>query len=180
MTEREKAPADGRRRRSRRRGDGTTTVQLIPIGSPADGSFDGRLIYPTTGAEVHAVASVEVDAMFHGFREKNFDIGRVSNHHPRASRSFPMFGRHCAILADWTGKSWSVASICRRPSSMPRAHIILLDLHGEYRRVSTGRAHCDDSVEIPYWLMIRELTIFSSIAGNERAQSDRLLPGNIE
>ena len=163
MTEREKVPAD-RAGGAEVVGEATAqrTVQLIPIGSlAADGSFErGVAIYPTTGAEVHAVASVEVDAMFHKFREKNFDIGAVSTNpsirvHLDPS---PMFGRHCAILGQTgSGKSWTVASILQKAvATMSRAHIILLDLHGEYRDAfprPIGRIVDATQLEIPYWLM---------------------------
>lgn len=163
MTEREKLPAEGAGG-AEVVGETTAqrTVQLIPIGSLApDGSFErGVAIYPTTGAEVHAVASIEVDAMFRRFREKNFDIGTVSTNpsirvHLDPS---PMFGRHCAILGQTgSGKSWTVASILQKAvATMPRAHIILLDLHGEYRQAfPSGIARIVDAtlLEMPYWLM---------------------------
>lgn len=138
------------------------TVQLIPIGSlNVDGAFErGISVYPTTGAEVHAVASAEVDAMFRRFREKNFDIGYVSTN--PATRVHldpsPMFGRHLAILGQTgSGKSWTVASILQKAvATMPRAHIVLLDLHGEYREAfpaGTARVVDATQLEIPYWLM---------------------------
>jgi len=65
-----------------------------------------------------------------------------------------------------SGKSWTVASLMQRAvASMPRAHIIVLDLHGEYSwKAEDGSRHSafDDPVfryvdarelEIPYWLM---------------------------
>jgi len=163
MTEREKLPADGAGG-AEVVGEATAqrTVQLIPMGSLAqDGSFErGVAIYPTTGAEVHAVASVELDGMFRKFREKNFDIGAVSTNpsirvHLDPS---PMFGRHCAILGQTgSGKSWTVASILQKAvATMPRAHIILLDLHGEYREAfpqPIARVVDATQLEIPYWLM---------------------------
>ena len=163
MTEREKVPAEGAGG-AEVVGEATAqrTVQLIPIGSLAqDGSFErGVAIYPTTGAEVHAVASVEVDGMFRKFREKNFDIGAVSTN-PSIRVNLdptPMFGRHCAILGQTgSGKSWTVASILQKAvATMPRAHIILLDLHGEYREAfPSGIARVVDAtlLEMPYWLM---------------------------
>jgi len=163
MTEREKLPAEGAGG-AEVVGEATAqrTVQLIPIGSlVSDGSFErGVAIYPTTGAEVHAVASVEVDAMFRRYREKNFDIGAVSTNpsirvHLDPS---PMFGRHCAILGQTgSGKSWTVATILQKAVAiMPRAHIILLDLHGEYRDAfpqPVARIVDATQLEIPYWLM---------------------------
>jgi uncharacterized protein len=138
------------------------TVQLIPVGSlNEDGSFErGIALYPTTGAEVHAVAGADVDAMFRRFQEKHFDIGYVTtNPSTRVHLDpSPMFGRHCAILGQTgSGKSWTVASILQKAVAvMPRAHIILLDLHGEYRDAFPARvARVVEAtqLEIPYWLM---------------------------
>ena len=138
------------------------TIELTPIGSLAsDGTFErGIAVYPTTGAEVHAVASSELNVMFRKFREKNFDVGTVSTNPSTRVHLDPssMFGRHSAILGQTgSGKSWTVASILQKAVAiMPRAHIILLDLHGEYREAfPAGAAKIVDAtqLEIPYWLM---------------------------
>lgn len=138
------------------------TVELTPIGSlGADGTFErGIAVYPTTGAEVHAVASAELEGMFRKFREKKFDVGTVSTNPSTRVHLDPssMFGRHSAILGQTgSGKSWTVASILQKAVKiMPRAHVILLDLHGEYREAfPAGVARIVDAtqLEIPYWLM---------------------------
>ena len=146
-------------------------ARLTPIGSiGADGQFDrgvGR--YPTTGAEVHAVGSAEVGSMFERFQSKGFSVGTVATHPSLKVCLDPskLFGRHFAILGQTgSGKSWTVASLVQRTVAvMPRAHIIILDLHGEYswkREDGTRHYAFADAVvrhvdardlEIPYWLM---------------------------
>jgi DNA helicase HerA-like ATPase len=78
-----------------------------------------------------------------------------------------MFGRHLAILGQsGSGKSWGVTTLIQRAVSiMPKAHVIVLDLHGEYvwtERDGTKRAAFGKNVvqaidarelEIPYWLL---------------------------
>ena len=78
-----------------------------------------------------------------------------------------LFGRHSAILGQTgSGKSWTVASLVQKTVAiMPKAHIIILDLHGEYcwKREDGSRhyafadaivRHVDArDLEIPYWLM---------------------------
>ena len=78
-----------------------------------------------------------------------------------------LFGRHFAILGQsGAGKSWTVANLLQRAvKSMPKAHIILLDLHGEYSwEDDEGERHYAfdkettryidaRDLEIPYWLM---------------------------
>lgn len=149
-------------------------ARLTPIGSVhADGQFDrgvGR--YPTTGAEVHAVGSAEVGKMFERFQSKRFSVGTVATHPSLKVCLDPsnLFGRHFAILGQTgSGKSWTVAALVQRTVAvMPRAHIIILDLHGEYcwkREDGTRHYAFADAIvrhvdarelEIPYWLMTYE------------------------
>ena len=146
-------------------------ARLTPIGSiSTDGQFDrgvGR--YPTTGAEVHAVGTTEIAKMFERFQSKGFSVGTVATHPSLKVCLDPsnLFGRHFAILGQTgSGKSWTVASLVQRTVAvMPRAHIIILDLHGEYcwkREDGTRHYAFADAIvrhvdarelEIPYWLM---------------------------
>jgi hypothetical protein len=146
-------------------------ARLTPIGSiSSDGQFDrgvGR--YPTTGAEVHAVGSSDIAKMFERFQSKGFSVGTVATHPSLRVCLDPsnLFGRHFAILGQTgSGKSWTVAALVQRTMAvMPRAHIIILDLHGEYcwkREDGTRHYAFEDAVvrhvdarelEIPYWLM---------------------------
>lgn len=146
-------------------------ARLTPIGSiRADGQFDrgvGR--YPTTGAEVHAIGATDIAKMFERFQAKGFSVGTVATHPSLKVCLDPsnLFGRHFAILGQTgSGKSWTVAALVQRTVAvMPRAHIIILDLHGEYcwKREDGSRhyafadaivRHVDArELEIPYWLM---------------------------
>ncbi len=146
-------------------------ARLTPIGSiSADGHFErGVGQYPTTGAEVHAIGSAEITKMFERFRTEGFEVGALTTH-PSIKVSLHatnLFGRHFAILGQTgSGKSWTVASIVQKAvEEMPKAHIIILDLHGEYswKREDESRHYAFDEavvrhvdardLEIPYWLM---------------------------
>jgi len=74
--------------------------------------------------------------MFERFQSKGFSVGTVATHPSLKVCLDPssLFGRHFAILGQTgSGKSWTVASLVQRTVAvMPRAHIIILDLHGEY------------------------------------------------
>ncbi len=138
------------------------TIQLVPVGSlDTGGEFErGISAYPTTGAEVHAVGRDDLAKMFRRFQARGYDVGALSSNpelriHLDPS---PLFGRHCAILGQTgAGKSWAVASLLQKAVClMPRAHVILLDLHGEYRQAFTEQqARFVNAVELemPYWLM---------------------------
>ena len=146
-------------------------ARLTPIGSiSTEGHFErGVGQYPTTGAEVHAIGSEEITTMFERFHSEGFIVGALTTH-PLINASLHatnLFGRHFAILGQTgSGKSWTVASIVQKAvAEMPRAHIIILDLHGEYCwKRKDGKHHYafDDAIvrhvdarelEIPYWLM---------------------------
>lgn len=146
-------------------------ARLTPIGSiRPDGLFDrGVGKYPTTGAEVHAISVVDIAKMFDRFQSKGFAVGTVARHSKLRVCLEPsnLFGRHFAILGQTgSGKSWTVASLVQKAVEvMPKAHIIVLDLHGEYcwkrKDGSCHYAFADEVVrhvdarelEIPYWLM---------------------------
>jgi DNA helicase HerA-like ATPase len=146
-------------------------ARLTPIGSiNSEGLFErGVGQYPTTGAEVHAISYAEIETMLGEFRTKGFEVGTLINHPSiRVSlHASNLFGRHLAILGQTgSGKSWTVASLVQKAvAGMPKAHIIILDLHGEYcwKRDATTRhyafadtivRHMDArELEIPYWLM---------------------------
>ncbi len=146
-------------------------ISLIPVGEiDAKGVFvRGVRHYPTSGAKIYAVGIREINAIFSTFREYGFFIGELSAHkdyhlslNPRA-----MFSRHFAILGQTgAGKSWTVTSLIQNTiKTMPNAHLILLDLHGEYcwkdQNGNLQSAFPEERVnyvnalelEMPYWIM---------------------------
>lgn len=146
-------------------------ARLTPVGSiVGDGQFErGVARYPTTGAEVHAVGSADIAKMFDRFQSKGLAVGTLASHPSLKVCLDPtnLFGRHFAILGQTgSGKSWTLASLVQKAVAvMPKAHIIILDLHGEYcwKREDGSRhyafadaivRHVDArDLEIPYWLM---------------------------
>ncbi len=146
-------------------------ISLIPVGEiQGDNSFvRGVRHYPTPGAEVFAVGLNEINVIFSKFRNYEFFIGQLASHKdyhlsldPRA-----LFGRHFAILGQsGSGKSWTVTSLIQHTiRAMPKTHLIMLDLHGEYCWKNDDgtieSAFPDDMVnyvdalemEMPYWMM---------------------------
>ena len=107
--------------------------------------------------------------MFDRFQSKGLAVGTLASHPQLEVCLDPtnLFGRHAAILGQTgAGKSWTVASLVQKAVAvMPNAHIIILDLHGEYCwKREDGNQHYAFSegivrhvdardLEIPYWLM---------------------------
>ncbi|HEB97617.1 MAG TPA: DUF853 family protein [Sedimenticola thiotaurini] len=152
-------------------GDRRGLLEMIPLGELDDqGDFQrGVVRYPTPGARIHAVRRTEVDALFRKFRATGFELGFLPSLPSVDVCLDPstLFGRHLAVLGQsGSGKSWSIASMLQRTVEiMPDAHIILLDLHGEYvwtddqgvRHSAFGdgsyRYLDARQLEIPYWLL---------------------------
>jgi len=147
-------------------------LQLTPLGRIGDGGEFVRGVgsFPTTSAEVHAVGVDTIGAMFNRFQAKEYDVGYLPTLTEQKVYFDPtaLFSRHFAILGQTgAGKSYSVANVVQRAvSRMPKAHIVILDLHGEYSWIDgeTGDrkySFAEDIVryvdarelEIPYWLM---------------------------
>lgn len=147
------------------------TIWLTPIGGLNEtGEFvRGVSVYPTTGAEVHAVGQEDLKKMFVKFESKGYDVGVLPSNSSVSVCLDPtaLFGRHFAILGQTgSGKSWTVANLIQQAFKvMPKAHIIILDLHGEYCWKDEAKGECSAfsncnyryvdarELEMPYWLM---------------------------
>lgn len=148
-----------------------TVISLIPLGEiNTRGEFNsGIKNYPVTGAEVHPVDRKDTEAIFVKFRKQGYNVGKLSADPELDVCMDPaaLFGRHFAILGQsGAGKSWAVTNLLQRAvKTMPNAHVVMLDLHGEYSwmdRDGTRRYAFDEDIvryidarelEIPYWLM---------------------------
>ena len=146
-------------------------LRLLPLGEvTGDGRFyRGVGRYPPLGTPLYMAESGQLDAMFDAVRRFGLHLGRLSQRAELRVFVEPnlLFSRHLAILGQsGSGKSWAVSSLLQRTVKlMPKAHIVLLDLHGEYGWRDAGDhyhsafpvdmvRHVDArSLEIPYWLL---------------------------
>jgi DNA helicase HerA-like ATPase len=149
-------------------------VRVNPLGEiTAKGGFErGVAHFPTTGAELHLVTGSTLELLFSKYSAADFKVGKLSSFDTVDVYIDPdaFFGRHAAILGQsGSGKSWSVTSFIQSTlRAMPNAHIIILDLHGEYGSKdwdpNTRPPFPEDKVrcikaselEIPYWLLTYE------------------------
>ncbi len=146
-------------------------MECLPLGEVADDETFSRGInqYPITGAEVFLVTETEMQSLFSNNAVYNYSMGHLKNH-PDVEvylNPNPLFGRHLAILGQsGSGKSWTVATLLQKAVDiMPNAHVVLLDLHGEYCwrdedhklrgafKSSIMRYVDARDLEIPYWLL---------------------------
>ena len=154
-----------------RGGDAVQLIRLLPLGEVSiDGQFfRGVGHYPPLDTPVYMAESRQLEAMFNSVRRYGLHLGRLSQRTELRVFVDPnlLFNRHLAILGQsGSGKSWAVSSLLQRTVKlMPKAHIVLLDLHGEYGwRDAKGHFHSAfpsdivrhvdaRSLEIPYWLL---------------------------
>jgi hypothetical protein len=110
--------------------------------------------------------------LFSKYSAADFKVGKLASFDSVDVYIDPdaFFGRHAAILGQsGSGKSWSVTSFIQSTlRAMPNAHVIILDLHGEYGSKDwdpdtrppfpADKVRCikASDLEIPYWLLTYE------------------------
>jgi uncharacterized protein DUF87 len=115
--------------------------------------------YPIPGADVLAVTTEDMRAIFAASDEPHIEIGTVypTDDIRGALYVDPMLGKHFAVLGSTgTGKSTSVSLILHRISELsPEGHIVMIDPHGEYSAAfkGCGELFNVDNLQLPYWLM---------------------------
>ncbi|MEM6582343.1 MAG: ATP-binding protein [Pseudomonadota bacterium] len=155
-------------------GEGNTThmVELTPLGElNNEGEFTrGVTSFPTSGASLFQISQTQLKQIFANHSEVGYRVGRLTAFSTIEVflDASAFFGRHAAILGQsGSGKSWTVTSLVQSAlRSMPQAHIILLDMHGEYcdREIdgvhetspfsaANVRSLKAQDVEFPYWLL---------------------------
>ncbi|MEO0069549.1 MAG: ATP-binding protein [candidate division WOR-3 bacterium] len=119
----------------------------------------GVIVYPNVGHPVQMVTAKELEMIFSEFIEFGFSFGHPSS--AERERVYidvdKFFGHHIAVLgATGSGKSCTVASILQEViKKYANAHIVVLDLHGEYRAAFPEESNLiqAENAELPYWLL---------------------------
>lgn len=143
------------------KGEGRVIADCVLLGTLlADGRFfRGVSVYPTVGQIVQVVEQEELDHIFSEFAEFGFSFGSPTN--ASGQRVYVQvdnfFGQHIAVLgATGCGKSCTVVSILQQAvKRFPHAHIVVLDLHGEYAAAFPDQVNLINphNIELPYWLL---------------------------
>ncbi|MDX1571572.1 MAG: DUF87 domain-containing protein [Xanthomonadales bacterium] len=131
--------------------------------------FRGVAHYPRPGAQVEAAGDRLIRKLFRTIAQGGLSLGTIPalGNTPVGIDPNRFFNRHVAVLGQsGSGKSWATATIIQRAvEAMPNAHIVLLDLHGEYAwtddegathtafKDKTARYLDARDLEIPYWLL---------------------------
>ena len=139
----------------------------------------GVVTYPLPGHGIFVTSVAELARIYHRPDKPSIRVGTLSQ-----ASSLPVYlltdellGKHFAVLGTTgSGKSCSVTVLLRSILEVaPRAHMILLDPHNEYRRAFPDCAEAIDptTLNLPHWLLNFEESIELFIGRTEHAATSQ-------
>ncbi len=119
----------------------------------------GVVTYPLPGQGIFVATVAELARIYHRPEKPSIHIGSLAQ-----ATSLPVYlladellGKHFAVLGTTgSGKSCSVTVLLHSILEVaPKAHVILLDPHNEYRRAFPGSAEIIDptTLNLPHWML---------------------------
>ncbi len=168
-------------RKEETREDGVGFIQYFMtvtlVGTIRKGKYEtGVSVMPTVEMLVYLLEDKDIKSIFSAYQQYGFSIGQLSLFENERAYLDPnkFFGKHLAVLgSSGAGKSYTVASILQKVARYSDTHIVLLDLHNEYREAfpDTGQFCEIASLELPYWLMNAEEMLEMFIDSNDENAS---------
>jgi DNA helicase HerA-like ATPase len=139
----------------------------------------GVVTYPLPGQGIFVASVVELQRIYNRPDKPSVHVGTLSQ-----AASLPVYlltdellGKHFAILGTTgSGKSCSVTVLLRSILEVaPRAHVILLDPHNEYRRAFPDLAEVIDptTLNLPHWLLNFEESVELFIGKTEHVATSQ-------
>lgn len=139
----------------------------------------GVVTYPLPGQGIFVASVVELQQIYNRPDKPSVHVGMLSQ-----AASLPVYlltdellGKHFAILGTTgSGKSCSVTVLLRSILEVaPRAHVILLDPHNEYRRAFPDLAEVIDptTLNLPHWLLNFEESVELFIGKTEHVATSQ-------
>ena len=124
------------------REDGVSFIRYLMtvtlVGTIRKGKYEtGVSVMPTVDMIVYLLEDRDIKSIFAAYQQYNFSVGQLSLFENERAYLDPnkFFGKHLAVLgSSGSGKSYSVASILQKVAQFADTHIVLLDLHNEYRQ----------------------------------------------
>lgn len=139
----------------------------------------GVVTYPLPGQGIFVASVVELQRIYNRTDKPSVHVGTLSQ-----AASLPVYlltdellGKHFAILGTTgSGKSCTVTVLLRSILEVaPRAHVILLDPHNEYRRAFPDLAKVIDptTLNLPHWLLNFEESVELFIGKTEHVATSQ-------
>ena len=133
-----------------------------------EGEFDfqrGVATYPLPGQGIFVTSIAELEQIYQRPNKDSIHVGSLSQ-----ASALPvhllvdeLLGKHFAVLGTTgSGKSCATTVLLRAIlECAPKAHIVLLDPHNEYRNAFSDKAECIDptTLNLPHWLLNFEESI---------------------
>jgi uncharacterized protein len=122
----------------------------------------GVTSHPALGEPILAADDDDLSKVYHPGTSNMITVGTVyqADHRPALVSVDGLLGKHFTIVGTTgSGKSCSVALLLQRVlESNQKAHVVLLDPHGEYAAAFGEQAEVltPSNIEIPYWLLNSE------------------------
>ncbi len=157
-------------------------MEIQLVGSVVNGKFEkGIASFPPIGSDVFMTDDSDITSLFSTFAQFGFAIGDISGYLGERQYIDPnkFFGKHIALLGSTgSGKSTAVASILQKVQMFSNTHVIVLDIHNEYKAAfrDFGNIINITDLELPHWFMnfeeMRETFVDES---ESSAQSQEML-----
>ena len=134
-------------------------MEVQIIGSVVKGRFEkGVASFPAVGADVFMVDDSDMTGLFSTYAQFGFAIGDIAGFAGERQYIDPnkFFGKHVALLGSTgSGKSTAVSSIIQKVQMFSNTHVIILDIHNEYRAAfrDFGNIINITDLELPHWFM---------------------------
>ncbi|MGA7159957.1 MAG: ATP-binding protein [Bacteroidota bacterium] len=134
-------------------------MEIQLVGSVVKGKFEkGIASFPPIGADVFMTDDSDMTSLFSTFAQFGFAIGDISGYLGERQYIDPnkFFGKHVALLGSTgSGKSTAVSSILQKVQMFSNTHVIILDIHDEYRAAfrDFGNIINITDLELPHWFM---------------------------
>jgi DNA helicase HerA-like ATPase len=164
--------------------DGEKTIlELVLVGEVGGKGFQrGVAHFPVIGDDVYLASATDLAYVFTQAELVTLNVGTLYQDQTVPARLLAddLFSKHFAIVGTTgCGKSSALTCILREAlKERPHGHVLLLDMHGEYRRAFGASAEVIGAgdLHLPYWLLsFQELrSVLTSPDDHQDAQAEIL------
>jgi hypothetical protein len=137
-----------------------TVLDLVLVGEILGTGFQrGVAHFPSIGDEVYLAGSLELGVVYAQPETTTLNVGTLYQDPSVPARLLAddLFSKHFAIVGTTgCGKSSALTCILREAlQNRPHAHVLVLDVHGEYHRAFGAQAEVIGAgdLHLPFWLL---------------------------
>lgn len=132
-------------------------IECLILGSVIDGEFKQQIDkYPNTNAEIEKMYAQEVTDILWDNPHGTFHLGYYAAYPDAVAwiDGNKFYQRHSCIVGNTgCGKSETVTKIIEETAKLPRANLVIFDIHGEYSNLSYVDSIKMGEVPFPIWML---------------------------